>query len=195
MTRAGLAHLYLVSTHPFEDGNGRVARAVAEKALLQGVGQPMLLVLSPAILARRKSYYEALEAANRSNEVTDWLVWFAGITLESQHRTLAQVKFLLDKATFFDKYRGTFNARQDKALLRMFREGPSGFSGGLSASKYISITGATSATATRDLGVLVEKGVLTATGKLKGRRYHLNVPLRPTPRVTIDDQGEVIEAQ
>lgn len=195
LTRAGLAHLYFVSIHPFEDGNGRVARAVAEKALLQGVGQPMLLALSPTILARRKSYYTSLEAANKSNEVTEWLVWFAGITLESQRRTLAQVKFLLDKAKFFDKYRGMFNARQDKALLRMFREGPSGFAGGLSASKYISLAGTTSATATRDLGVLVEKGALTATGELKGRRYHLNVPIRPTPRVTINELGEVVEAQ
>ncbi len=195
LTRAGLAHLYFVSIHPFEDGNGRVARAVAEKALLQSIGQPLLLALSPAILTRRKSYYETLEAANKSNEVSAWLLWFAGITLESQHRTLAQVKFLLDKARFFDKHRGTFNARQDKALLRMFREGPGGFSGGLSASKYISITGATSATATRDLGVLVEKGALTATGELKGRRYHLNVPMRPTPRVMIDDLGNVVETQ
>ena len=77
----------------------------------------------------------------------------------------------------------------------MFREGPVGFSGGLSASKYISITGAASATATRDLGVLVEKGALTAMGELKGRRYHLNVPLRPKPHMTIDELGEVIELQ
>ncbi len=195
LTRAGLAHLYFVSIHPFEDGNGRVARAVAEKALLQGGGQPMLLALSPVILARRKSYYEALESANKTNAVTDWLVWFAGITLEAQLGTLAQMRFLLDKARFFDNYRGAFNDRQDKAVLRMFREGPGGFTGGLSASKYIAITGATSATATRDLGVLVKTGVLTATGKLKGRRYHLNVPLRPMPRVTIEKSGEVVVTQ
>ena len=81
---------------------------------------------------------------------------------------------------------GMFNDRPEKALLRMFREGPSGFAGGLNASKYMAITGATSATATRDLGVLVKKGALAATGELNGRRYHLNVPMRPTPHVTLD---------
>ena len=195
LTRAGIAHLYFVSVHPFEDGNGRIGRAAAEKALLQGVGRPMLLALSPTVLARRKSYYEALEAANKSNEVTEWLTWFGGIILEAQRRTLAQVEFLLDKARLLDGLRGTLNARQEKALLRMLEEGPSGLTGGLSASKYTSITGATSATATRDLGVLVEKGALVATGELKGRRYHLNVPMRPTPRVTINERGEVVEAQ
>lgn len=193
LTRAGLAHLYFVSVHPFEDGNGRIGRAVAEKALLQGIGQPMLLALSPTILARRKTYYEALEAANKSNEVTGWLTWFGGITLEAQRRTLAQVEFLLDKARLLERLRGTLNARQEKALLRMFVEGPGGFIGGLSAGKYTAITGATSATATRDLSVLVEKGGLVATGELKGRRYHLNVPMRPTPRVTINELGEVVE--
>jgi len=195
LTRAGVAHLYFVSVHPFEDGNGRIGRAVAEKALLQGVGQPMLLALSPTVLARRKSYYEALEAANQSNEVTEWLTWFGEIILEAQRHTLAQVEFLLDKARLLDGLRGTLGARQEKALLRMFEEGPGGFTGGLSASKYTSITGTTSATATRDLGVLVEKGALVATGELKGRRYHLNVPMRPTPRVTINERGEVVEAQ
>lgn len=155
----------------------------------------MLLALSPTILARRKSYYEALEAANKSNEVTEWLAWFEGITLEAQRLTLAQVEFLLDKATLLDSLRGMLNARQEKALLRMFEEDPGGFTGGLSASKYTSITGAASATATRDLGVLVEEGALIATGELKGRRYHLNVPMRPTPRVTINERGEVVEGQ
>ena len=195
LTRAGIAHLYFVSVHPFEDGNGRIGRAVAEKALLQGVGRPILLALSPAILARRKSYYDALEAANKSNKVTEWLAWFGGITLESQCRTLAQVEFLLDKARLLDRLRGTLGARQEKALLRMLEQGPGGFTGGLSAGKYRAITGATSATATRDLGDLAEKGALVREGERKGTRYHLNVPLRPTPRVMINERGEVVEAQ
>ena len=137
MTRAGIAHLYFVSVHPFEDGNGRIGRAVAEKALLQGVGQPMLLALSPTILARRKSYYEALEAANKTNEVTEWLTWFGGIILEAQRHTLVQVEFLLDKARLLDRLRGTLGARQEKALLRMFEEGPGGFPGSQHRQIYV----------------------------------------------------------
>ena len=193
VTRAGIAHLYLVSIHPFEDGNGRVSRAVAEKALRQGIGQPMLLALSPTILARRKNYYDALEAANKTNEITEWLAWFAGITLESQQRILAQTEFVIAKAKMLARLRGLVNTRQEKALLRMFQEGPQGFTGGLSAKKYVAITGASSPTATRDLSDLVDKEALVATGEFKGRRYHLNVPLKLSPKVTINTQGDVME--
>src|SRR5205807_3181909 len=73
LTRAGIAHLYFESIHPFEDGNGRIGRAIAEKALAQGFGQPTLTALAATILLRRKAYYAALEAANKRNEVTAWL--------------------------------------------------------------------------------------------------------------------------
>jgi Fic family protein len=73
LTRAGIAHLYFESIHPFEDGNGRIGRATAEKALAQSIGQPTLIALAATILARRKAYYAALEAANQGNEVTAWL--------------------------------------------------------------------------------------------------------------------------
>ena len=194
LTRAGAAHLYFESIHPFEDGNGRIGRAIAEKALAQGLGQPSLTALSTTILARRHSYYDALEAANQSNEVTDWLAWFAGIAIEAQHRTLAQVEFTIDKAKLFAKLQGELNARQQKALARMFREGPQGFTGRMSAGNYIAITGASPSTATRDLSGLAEKGALTRDGDLKSTRYHLNIPLRPTNRVTVDETGEVLEA-
>lgn len=127
LTRAGIAHLYFESIHPFEDGNGRIGRAIAEKALAQGLGQPTLIALSATLLAHRRSYYDALEAANKSSEINAWLLWFAGIALEAQQRTLAQTEFVIKKARFFEKFRDTFNARQQKALLRMFRAGPDGF--------------------------------------------------------------------
>jgi len=76
LTRAGMAHLYFESIHPFEDGNGRIGRAIAEKSLAESLGEPTLTSLAATILVRRKGYYEALEAANKRNEITNWLAWF-----------------------------------------------------------------------------------------------------------------------
>ncbi len=193
VTRAGIAHLYFESIHPFEDGNGRIGRAVSEKALAQSLGQPTLTVLATTILARRENYYDALEAANKGNEITDWLSWFAGIAIEAQRRTIAMVEFLIDKTKLFDRLGRGVNERQKKALLRMFREGPEGFKGGLSASNYSTITGASPATATRDLAHLVAREALTRSGERRHARYHLRLPLRPVRRITVNQLGELIE--
>ena len=174
ITRAATAHLFFESIHPFEDGNGRIGRALAEKAMTQCFGQPVLVSLATTILAHQKSYYEALERANRQNDVTQWLHWLAEIALEAQHRSIAQVEFIIAKAKLLDRLRGQTNERQQKALLRMLREGPDGFAGGLSASKYSTITGASPATTTRDLADLVEKGGLIRSGERKHARYALN---------------------
>ena len=176
LTRAGVAHLYFVSIHPFEDGNGRIGRAISEKALAQSLDQPALTALASTILVRRKAYYDALEAANKRNEITRWLSWFADTALESQRRTIARVDFLIEKTRLLDRMRGQLNARQEKALLRIMREGPDGFTGGLSAGNYISITGASPATATRDLTDMVDKGAFVRTGERRHARYRLCVP-------------------
>jgi Fic family protein len=190
LTRAGTAHLYFVSIHPFEDGNGRIGRAIAEKALAQRLGQPTLTALAATILFRRKAYYAALEAANKQNEITDWLGWFAGIAIEAQRRTIAQVEFTIDKTRLLDRIRGQLNARQEKALLRMLREGPDGFKGGLSAGNYASITGASPATATRDLADMVLKGVLTRHGERRHARYLVPIALQPVEKVSLTGDGE-----
>ncbi|MBM3787704.1 MAG: Fic family protein [Acidobacteria bacterium] len=191
LTRAGIAHLYFESIHPFEDGNGRIGRAISEKALAQSVRQPTLTALAATILIRRKEYYRALERANKSNHVTPWLGWFAEIALEAQNRTEAQVQFLLDKTKLLDGLRGTLNPRQEKGLLRMLREGPEGFKGGLSAGNYMTITGASPATATRDLAGLVEKKALSRVGQLRHARYELSIGLRPVQPVRIDKDGNL----
>lgn len=178
LTRAGVAHLYFESVHPFEDGNGRIGRAIAEKALAQSLGQPTLTVLAATILARRKGYYQELEAANKQNEITRWLMWFAEVATEAQRRTIGLVEFLIDKTKLLVRLKGQLNERQEKALLRMFREGPEGFKGGLSAGEYSTITGASPATATRDLADLVEKAALVREGERRYARYRLAVPLR-----------------
>jgi Fic family protein len=177
IARAGVAHLYFESIHPFEDGNGRIGRAIAEKALAQSTGRPALSGLSAVILARRKGYYDALERANKKNEVTDWLAWFAETALLAQRRILAKVEFLIAKTKMLDRLRGQLNSRQEKALLRILREGPEGFKGGLSAGNYSTITGASPATATRDLADMVERGALIRAGERKHARYALNLPL------------------
>ena len=175
ITRAGIAHLYFESIHPFEDGNGRIGRALAEKALAQSFDQPVLIALATTILAHQKSYYDALELANCLMDATAWLTWFADIALEAQRRTIAQVEFLIAKTKLLDRLRDKINNRQQKALLRMMKEGTEGFKGGLSAGNYATITGTTSATTTRDLSDLVEKGALVRTGERKHARYALKL--------------------
>jgi Fic family protein len=176
LARAGIAHLYFVSIHPFEDGNGRIGRALAEKALAQGLGQPTLIALAHCIERRRAAYYEALAQVSRGNELTEWLIYFAGTVLDAQCYTQQWVEFLIDKTKLYRRVQGRLNPRQEKALARMFREGPEGFKGGLSAENYIGLTRASRATATRDLHDLVEMGALMRTGERKHTRYHLNLP-------------------
>lgn len=175
LTRAGIAHFYFVTIHPFEDGNGRIARALAEKALSQAIGQPSLIALSQVIQRKRVAYYDALEAANKHNEITAWLTYFAQTILDAQAHSLALVDFLVAKTKFYDRFRDRLNERQSRVIARMFREGLDGFRGGLSAANYITITDTSRATATRDLVELVEMGALTHTGMLKSTRYHLNL--------------------
>jgi Fic family protein len=175
LTRAGIAHLYFVCIHPFEDGNGRIGRAIAEKSLAQNLSQPSLIALATTIERKRKDYYTALERNNKQLEITAWLTYFAGTILEAQRNTIKRVDFYVAKARFYEKFRGQFNERQDKGIARMFREGIEGFKGGLSADNYISISPTSRATATRDLQDLVEKGALTRTGELRHTRYFLNL--------------------
>ncbi len=191
LTRAGIAHIWFESIHPFEDGNGRIGRAISDKALAQSAGRPTLTALAATMLIRRKAYYAALEAANKNMDLTPWLCWFAGIAIEAQRRTAAQVEFLLDKTRLLDRLRASLNARQEKAILRMLREGPEGFRGGLSAGNYMTITGASPATATRDLADLAEKAALLRTGERRHARYHLAIGLRPVQPVQIDPGGNL----
>ncbi len=194
VTRAGIAHLFFVCIHPFEDGNGRIGRAIAEKALAQSLGHPTLTALAATILIKRNAYYDALEAANKTNDVTRWLAWFAATAIEAQRRTIARVEFLIDKTRLLDQLHSQLNARQQKALLRMLREGPEGFTGGLSARNYTTITGASSATTTRDLADMVAKGALLRVGERRYARYHVAVPLRPVSPVALDERGELMIA-
>ncbi len=177
LTRASIAHLYFVCIHPFEDGNGRIGRAIAEKSLAQNLGQPSLIALAYTIERKPKDYYAALERNNKDNAIAGWMKYFAGTILEAQINTTKRVDFYVAKAKLYEKLRGLLNDRQEKVLARIFREGIDGLKGGLSAKNYISITKTSRATATRDLARhhLVEKGALTKTGELRHTRYRLNI--------------------
>jgi Fic family protein len=175
LTRAGIAHLYFVCVHPFEDGNGRIGRALAEKSLAQNLGQPSLIALAYTIERKRKDYYASLEHNNKEAEITGWLTYFANTVLEAQNNTIRRADFYVAKAKFYEKHRGTLNERQEKVIARIFREGIDGFKGGLSAENYVSITGTSRATATRDLQNLIERGAVTKTGELRHTRYHLSL--------------------
>ncbi|MDG1431555.1 MAG: DUF4172 domain-containing protein [Paracoccaceae bacterium] len=175
LAKAGLAHLYFVSIHPFEDGNGRIGRAISEHCLSNALGQPSLLALARQIERDRKGYYDALESNNKTMDIGAWLLWFAQTTLDAQAYSIALVDHIIAKTRMLDRLRGQINSRQERALIRMFEAGPEGFIGGLSAKNYMTITGATTPTTTRDLNDLVAKNALFKTGERKSTRYWLNL--------------------
>ncbi|MDK1020587.1 MAG: Fic family protein [Candidatus Hydrogenedentes bacterium] len=176
--RAGVAHLYFECIHPFSDGNGRVGRAISEIALSQELVHPALLSLSTTIQGRRQEYYDALSRASLGSlDVTEWLVWFTGLVLESQNQAKEQIAYVLSKARFWDTYADKLNERQTKILSRMFREGLDGFKGGMSAQKYTKMTNCSKATATRDLSELLKLGAIRKLeGGGRSTRYDIQLP-------------------
>lgn len=175
LTRAGLAHLWFVSVHPFEDGNGRAARALSEKALAQAGQGPSLAALSREISRHRNAYYDQLERHNKAMEITGWLIWFSDSILAAQDWSERMLAHLIAKTRTMDRLRDQLNDRQTRVMLRLFEAGPDGFTGGLSAKNYITLTGTSPATARRDLSELVALGALTRTGERKGTRYWLTI--------------------
>ena len=184
LTRAGLAHLYFVHIHPFEDGNGRIARAIAQKTLAESFGEPSVIALSRTIARRRRAYYDRLAFAGRSLDATDWGLWFAETTLDAQLWGERRLVRSIEQRQMFDRLRDQLNPRQEKALRRLFRAEPDGFRGGLSAGNYQRITGAAASSATRDLADLVGKGALRRTGSRRHTRYWLDLPPFPAPSET-----------
>lgn len=172
--RSAISHIYFESIHPFEDGNGRIGRAIAAKALSQSVGYSLLLSLSTTIENNKKAYYRALENGQKSNEITPWMIYFTQVIIDAQKSTESLIDFTLKKVRFFDTFKHQMNERQLKSIHRMFQEGPKGFKGGMTAKKHISITKTSKATATRDLKALEELGVLVVQGSGRSTHYFLN---------------------
>ena len=169
LLRAGIAHLWLVTLHPFDDGNGRVTRAVTDRALAQAEQQSIRFYsLSAAIMERRKEYYEHLEQSQKGGlDITPWLSWFLSVLEDALKQGQARFDRVLKKTRFWQRHSQTpLTERQIKVLNRLLdvgaaQEGAEGFEQGINAEKYKSLAKVSKATATRDLTDLLEKGCLT----------------------------------
>lgn len=173
--RSAIAHAYFETIHPFEDGNGRIGRAISEKALSEGMGKPALISLSKTIEANKMEYYEALKEAQSSNNLTNWINYFVKVVADAQSEAEKLITYTVEKSKFFDHYRGRLNERQIRVVNRMLEEGPNGFEGGMSAKKYMLIAKTTKATATRDLQDLLEKKAFLVSGAGRNTRYRVNL--------------------
>jgi Fic family protein len=176
--RAGLCHVWFESIHPFEDGNGRVGRAIIDLALAQDARRPTRLHAVATELRRRQNqYYDALNQAQRgTGEVTAWLEWFTAVYADSCQATATLIDESLVRARFWaDHKEVALNDRQRKALNKMLEAGPGRFEGGLTLRKYTGMTGASRATAWRDINEMLDTGMLVSEGT--GRATHYNLPI------------------
>ncbi len=161
--------MYFESIHPFEDGNGRIGRAIAEKCLSESLNRPVLMSLSSTIEQDKKQYYQSLKDAQRTLDITNWIVYFSTLILSSQKNAKQTVLFILNKTKFLDQCKNLMNERQTKGILKMFESGFQGFEGDMTVKKYISITKTSRATATRDLQDLTENNILKPKGEGRNR--------------------------
>ena len=175
IVRAGIAHLWYEKIHPFDDGNGRVGRAIADHALSQYLGYPTTACLSTAIEIDKKKYYYELEQAGRYDlDINNWLNYFSDTINIAQDLAKDEVDFVLSKTRFYDQFADELNERQAKMVERIFQEGRKGFKGGISTRKYEQITKCPNRTASRDLAEMLEKGMLSELpGAGRSTRYEL----------------------
>lgn len=163
LVRAGVSHFWFVTVHPFEDGNGRLARALTDMALAQDEKlSARFYSLSSQIMAEREDYYQVLEQAQKGDgDITVWLEWFLGCFERAVERSESLLAGVLLKARFWQRHAGgSLTERQRKVLNRLLDAGPGGFEGGMTTRKYASLTGVSKATAQRELANLVDQGLL-----------------------------------
>lgn len=174
---AGLAHLWFETLHPFDDGNGRVGRALAELVLARADGRTRRAYsLSAQILRERDDYYRALEAAQRGAlDITPWLDWFCACVERALRASIAELGTAQHRARFWRRVDAQAEVlpRQRRVLDRLLEAGPGGFAGGLSNRNYCRIAKVAAATAARDLTELVTRGLLSRRGGGRSTRYEL----------------------
>lgn len=173
--RAALAHFHFVTVHPFDDGNGRLARCIADMALAQDEKTGMRYYsLSAQIMHNREAYYAVLERTQKgAGNLTEWLLWFFGClagAIAAAENTLDRV---LLKAKFWQRHsEAIVNERQKKALNRLLDAGPDGFEGGLTTRKYMGMTKASRSTAWREIDDMLQKRLLRGLpGKGRSAAY------------------------
>lgn len=177
LLRAGVAHAWFELIHPFEDGNGRVGRALLDRALAQDEERPTRLYsLSARFMAVRSEYYDALQALSVGTlDATDWLLWFLDQITAACSDSARTIERILAKARFWMRHgQSGLNARQQKALNVLLEAGPAGFVGGMTNKKYAHLNRVSPATAQRDLAELTARGILSALGGGRSIRYELS---------------------
>jgi Fic family protein len=178
--RAAQAHLWFVTLHPFDDGNGRLARAITDYVLAQAEHQAIrFYAMAASIMEKRSEYYQILEQTQKGQlDITAWMQWFLNTFKHTLQAALSRIDFVLLKARFWQTHaQDGLNAQQIKVLNRLLDGGPEGFEGGLSAAKYKGLTKVSKATATRHIQELLEKDCIEKLdGGGRSTRYEINWP-------------------
>lgn len=178
LLRAGIAHLWFEIIHPFEDGNGRIGRAIVDLALAQDQqAHPRVYSLAAELAGARARYYEELKLASRGGaDIGRWLEWFCRMFTQACDRSRLVVMSALAKARYWADHAGVpVTEAQAKVLNRLLDAGPRGFEGDLTTRKYVALTGLSRATAYRDLATLQAAGLLASRGQGKATRYFINL--------------------
>lgn len=182
LLRAGVAHFWFVTLHPFDDGNGRLARAITDLALAQAEHQAIrFYAMSSSILKDRAGYYRILENSQRGGtDISAWLEWFLQTLLSSLQQAMSRIDRVLDKTRFWQQHRQqALSAQQIKVLNRLFDGDQDSFAHGISASQYQALAKVSKATATRHLADLLAKGcIIRLPGGGRSTRYAANLPKR-----------------
>jgi Fic family protein len=177
LVRAAITHFWFITLHPFDDGNGRITRALTDLALAQADAQSIrLYAMSAAILASRSDYYRILEKSQSGDlNITDWLEWFLLTLNTTLQMALATIDRTLQKRRFWQQFHtDNFSAEQRKILNRLLDGGERGFEGGISAAQYQKVAKVSKATATRHLSDLLDKGCLQKLpGGGRSTRYQI----------------------
>jgi Fic family protein len=173
--KCAMIHPHFESIHPFEDGNGRIGRALVAKTLAEGLGLPLVLPVSTVIARHRTAYYDEINAASRSLDWTNWAAFFIPVLTQAINDFVAAVKFISAKRAYLSKYESGFSDRAKKVILRMFEDGRDGIKAGLSAAKWVRMTKVAKRTAERDLADLAAVGAIVPVNGGPQTRYQLNI--------------------